>query len=70
MKDLSEGKINVEFFGLKSKMHSIKNIDSKETNTAKEVRVATEFKKFKNTLFNLKNINLEHTKSTNIFIMF
>ena len=45
MKDLSEGKINVEFFGLKSKMHSIKNIDSKETNTAKEVRVATEFKK-------------------------
>ena len=54
MKDLSEGKINVEFFGLKSKMHSIKNIDSKETNTAKEVRVATEFKKFKNTLFNKK----------------
>ena len=35
MKDVSEGKIIVEFVGLKSKMHSMKNIDGKETNTAK-----------------------------------
>ena len=35
-------------------MHFIKNIDGKETNTAKGVSVATEFKKFKNTFFNKK----------------
>ena len=38
----------------KSKMYSLKNIDGKETNTAKGVSVATEFKKFKDTLFNKK----------------
>ena len=43
-----------EFVGLKSKMHSMKNIDGKQTNTAKGVSVATEFKRFKNTLFNKK----------------
>ena len=54
MKDVSEGKIIGEFVGLKSKMHSIKNNDGKETNKAKGVSVATEFKKFKNILFNKK----------------
>ena len=54
MKDESEGKIIDEFVGLKSKMHSMKNIDGKETNTAKGVSVATKFKKFKNILFNKK----------------
>ena len=54
MKDVSEGKIIGEFVGLKSKMHSIKNIDGKETNKAKGVSVATKFKKFKNILFNKK----------------
>ena len=54
MIDVSEGKIIGEFVGLKSKMHSIKNIDGKETNKAKGVSVATEFKKFKNILFNKK----------------
>ena len=54
MKDESEGKIIDEFVGLKSKMHSMKNIDGKEINTAKGVSVAIEFKKFKNTLFNKK----------------
>ena len=34
-----------EFVGLKSRMDSMKNIDGKETNTAKGVCVATEFKK-------------------------
>ena len=54
MKDVFEGKIIVEFVGLKSKMHSMKNIDGKETNTAKWVSVATELKKFKNILCNKK----------------
>ena len=36
MKDMSEGKIIDEFIGLKSKIHSMKNIDGKETNTQKE----------------------------------
>ena len=52
MKDKSEGKINDEFVRLKSKMYSIKNIDSKEPNTAKGVNIATEFNEFKDTLFN------------------
>ena len=47
MKDLSEGKINDDFVGLKSKMHSMKNIDGKESNTAKRVNIATEFNEFK-----------------------
>ena len=76
MKDVSEGKIIVKFVGLKSKMHSMKNIDGKETNTAKGVSAATEFKKFKNILFNKKImehkmrefepriISLEHMKLT------
>ena len=54
MKDLSEGKIVDEFVGLKSKMYSIKNIDGKESNTAKGVNIATEFNEFKDTLFNKK----------------
>ena len=35
-------------------MYSLKNTDGKETNTAKVVSVATEFKKFKDTLLNKK----------------
>ena len=54
MKDESEGKVIDEFVGLKSKMHSMKNIDGKETNTAKGVNFATEFNGFKDTLFNKK----------------
>ena len=34
---MCEGKVNDEFVGLKSKMHSIKNIDGKESNIAKGV---------------------------------
>ena len=52
MKDESEGKIIDEFVGLKLKMHSMKNIDGKESNTAKQVNIATEFNEFKDTLFN------------------
>ena len=37
MKDQSEGKINNEFVGLKSKMYSLKNIDGKESNTKKNL---------------------------------
>ena len=54
MKDVSEGKIIDKFVGLKSKMHSMKHIDGKEFNTAKEVNIATEFNEFKDTLFNKK----------------
>ena len=54
MKDKEEGKINDEFVELKSKMYSIKNIDGKESNTAKGVNIATEFNEFKGSLFNKK----------------
>ena len=37
-------------------MYSIKNIDGKESNTAKGVNIATEFNEFKDTLFNKKII--------------
>ena len=56
MKDESEGKIIGEFVGLKLKMHSMKNFDGKESNTAKGVNIATEFNEFKDTLFNKKII--------------
>ena len=54
MKDESEGKIIGEFVGLKSKMHSMKNTDGKESNTAKWVNITTEFNEFKDTLLNKK----------------
>ena len=54
MKGESEGKIIYEFVGLKSKMHSMKNIDCEISNTAKGVDTATEFNEFKDTLFNKK----------------
>ena len=54
MKDESEEEINDEFVGLKSKMHSIKNINGKESNRAKGVNITTEFSEFKDTLFNKK----------------
>ena len=56
MKDDSEGKIIDEFVGLKSKLYSMKNIDGKESNTAKGVNIATEFNEFNETLFNKKII--------------
>ena len=39
--DVSDGKIIDEFVGLKSKMHSMKNIDGKVSNAAKGVNIAT-----------------------------
>ena len=54
MKDVQEGKIIGEIVGLKSKMCSMKNIDGKETNTAKGVNTATDFNEFKDTLFDKK----------------
>ena len=56
MKGESEGKIIDEFVGLKSKIYSIKNIDGKESNTAKGVNIATEFNEFKDALFSKKII--------------
>ena len=49
---MSERKIIDEFVGLNSKMHSMKNIDVKESNIAKGVNIATEFNVFKDTFFN------------------
>ena len=46
----------IELVGLKSKIYSIRKIDGKECNTAKGVSIATEFDKFKDVLFNEKNI--------------
>ena len=43
MKDVSEGKIIDGFVGLTSKMHSVTNIDGKESNIAKGVNIVTEF---------------------------
>ena len=56
MKDEFGGVILDEFVGLKSKMYSMKKTDGKEYNTAKGVSIATEFKKFKDVLFNEKII--------------
>ena len=54
MKDVSEGIAIDEFVRLKLKMYSIKNIDGKESNMAKEVSIATEFSEFKDTLYKMK----------------
>ena len=54
MKDEFGGIIIDDFIGLKSKMYSIKEIDGRESNTAKEVNIATEFNEFK-AEFNKKN---------------
>ena len=43
MKEMFEGKAIAEFVGLKSKMHSMKTTDGKESNTAKGVNIATDF---------------------------
>ena len=59
MKGESEGKIIYEFVGLKSKMHSMKNIDREISNTAKGVDIATEFNEFKDTLFNKKKSDIK-----------
>ena len=56
MKNEFGGVIVNEFSGLKSKMYSMKKIDGKECNTAQGVSIATEFDKFKDVLFNEKNI--------------
>ena len=62
MKVEKERKINDEFVGLKSKMHSIKSIDGKESNTAKGMNIATEFNEFKDTLFN-KTVQAQNEKN-------
>ena len=54
MKDVSERKINDEFVGLKLLMHSMKNINGKESNTAKRVNTGAELNELKDSLFNKK----------------
>ena len=43
-------------------MYSMKTIDGKEYNTAKEVSISTEFDKFKDVLFNKKIIRHKMSK--------
>ena len=63
MKDVPEGKINDELVGLKSNMYSMKNIDSKEYNTAKRLNIATEFNELKDTLHKKKSSQTENEKN-------
>ena len=56
MKDEYGGVIIDEFVGLRSKMYSIKKIDSNESSTVKGVNITAEFNKFKDVLFNKKII--------------
>ena len=63
IKDVSEGKIIDEFVGLKSKMYSMKNINGKESNTTKGVKIKTEFNEFKDNLFNKKSTQTQHEKN-------
>ena len=51
IKGKSEVKIIDEFVGLKSKIYFMKNIEDKESNTAKGVNIVTEFNEFKDTFF-------------------
>ena len=63
-------------------MYSMKNIDGKESNTAKGVNIATEFNEFKDNLFNEKvlrhrmrriqekSIRWEYMKSTKYHYLF
>ena len=54
MKEVLEAKAIGEFVGLKSKLHSMKTIYGKESNTAKGVNIANEFNEFKDIFFNKK----------------
>ena len=78
------GKMKVEnkgisinkFVGLKPKMYSLLSDDGKESNTARGVKIVTDFNEFRDTLVNkkivrhemkrikVKNTNLENMKST------
>ena len=40
-------------------MYSMKNIDGKESNTAKGVSITTDFNEFKDILFNKRNSNIK-----------
>ena len=56
MKDMHKRKPIDKFVGLKSKMHSMLLDNGKESNTAKGVNIATEFKEYEDTLINKKII--------------
>ena len=64
MKDEFGGIIVKEFVELKSKLYSIKKIDSRECNPAKGVSIATEFNKFKDLLFGKRNYQTQNEKNS------
>ena len=61
---MSEGKINNELFGLQPKMHSMKTIDGKESNTAKRRNIAAEFNEFKDVVFSKKSTQTQNEKNS------
>ena len=50
MKDVYEWNSIGKFIGLKPKMHSMLSDDNKESNTAKGVNIAIEFKEYEHNL--------------------
>ena len=44
-------------------MYSMKNINGKESNTTKGVKLKTQFNEFKDTLFNKKSTQTQHEKN-------
>ena len=64
LKEVFQGKVTSQFVGLNSKMHSMKSIVGKESNTTKGVNFATDFNEFKNTLFNKRIFRNEHKMKT------
>ena len=68
MNRVYKGKPINKFVGLKSKRLSMLSDDSKESNTAEGVNIATGFKEYENTLINEK-VNITSKKYHYHFLM-
>ena len=68
VKDESEGKINIEFVGLKSKMYSLIDVDGKENKKGKGVNSVVvnniKLKEYLDVLTNKKNNETYNEKNT------
>ena len=67
-KNVYEGIPINKFVGLKPKMHSMLSDNGKESSTAEEVNIATEFKEYEKTLLNnkIKRHKMKRIQSKNI----